>query len=573
MIGRVLDDRYELVEFVGEGGMAVVYRAVDKRTGHSVAVKILKPEYIHDAEFLARFEREAATASRMSHHNIVNLLDVGQEGEMRYLVMDYVNGQTLKDVIRQKGALPPNVSAQIAIRILSALQHAHNNGIIHRDIKPQNVLVNADGLIKVSDFGIARVVGGDTLSTEDSVMGSVHYFSPEQAENKPVTFSSDLYSVGVCLYEMMTGQPPFDGETPVQVAMQHIHNKPRPMREINPAVPPAMERVVEKAMEKQPAKRYQNARDMALDLQRALLEPEGDWVQQLPDKPKTPPVKPNTTNRQKPVHTRRWLWTRIGVLSLCTLVVAALVWGGFAVYDRIVNTVEAPYCVDASEDEALRLLKAKGLQVEINRISDPLRSAGTVSLQSPEYGTVMRRNDTVLLTISTGPVEKAVPKVAGMNVNDARKELERLGFQLLPLSERHLSEKAPWDTVVAQSPEEGEMLATGGVVQVILSGGCVTLPNLVGMTEEEATLQLKLLGLVLREVQYISIQDGTQFGLVAAQRYFDSDDNQYQPGDQVMMQTQVTLAVYISPLKLPQATEEAEEPETEETPQPEETPQ
>ena len=167
MIGKVLDNRYELVEFIGKGGMALVYRAVDQRTGHSVAVKILRPEFNQDAEFLGRFEREAVAASKMSHHNIVNLLDVGQDGDLRYLVMEYVNGRTLKDVIRQKGALPPAVAAQIGIRILSALQHAHKNGIIHRDIKPQNILVHSDGLIKVGDFGIARVVGSNTISTDD----------------------------------------------------------------------------------------------------------------------------------------------------------------------------------------------------------------------------------------------------------------------------------------------------------------------------------------------------------------------------------------------------------------------
>ncbi|NLD82720.1 MAG: serine/threonine protein kinase, partial [Clostridiales bacterium] len=248
MIGRILDSRYELVEFIGKGGMALVYRAIDRRTGHSVAVKILRPEYNQDAEFSSRFEREATAASRMSHHNIVNLLDVGQDGDIRYLVMEYVNGQTLKDVIRQKGALSPQVAAQIGIRILSALQHAHNNGIIHRDIKPQNILMDAEGHIKVADFGIARVAGANTISTDDSVMGSVHYFSPEQAKNENVTFASDLYSVGVCLYEMMTGQPPFDGETPVSVALQHINAVPRPMRELKPDIPPSMERVVQKAM-------------------------------------------------------------------------------------------------------------------------------------------------------------------------------------------------------------------------------------------------------------------------------------------------------------------------------------
>ena len=206
MIGRVFAQRYRLEEFIGKGGMALVFRATDLRTGHDVAVKILRPEFNNDKEFLERFEREALAASKMSHHNIVNLLDVGQEEGYRYLVMEYMRGRTLKEVIAEKGRLPERVAAQITIRILSALQHAHNNGIIHRDIKPQNILVNSEGLIKVADFGIARVAGSSTLSKGDNVMGSVHYFSPEQARGEDVTFASDIYSVGVVLYEMLTGQ-------------------------------------------------------------------------------------------------------------------------------------------------------------------------------------------------------------------------------------------------------------------------------------------------------------------------------------------------------------------------------
>ncbi|MBQ9263759.1 MAG: protein kinase [Clostridia bacterium] len=548
MIGRMLDNRYELVEFVGKGGMALVYRAIDHRTGHSVAVKILRPEYNQDAEFSSRFEREATTASKMSHHNIVNLLDVGQDGDIRYLVMEYVKGQTLKEVIRQKGALPPSVAAQIGIRILSALQHAHNNGIIHRDIKPQNVLVHADGHIKVADFGIARVAGANTITTEDSVMGSVHYFSPEQAKNENVTFASDLYSVGVCLYEMMTGQPPFDGETPVAVALQHINAQPRPMSEINPTVPPAMERVVEKAMEKRPEKRYQSALEMAQDLQRALQEPDGTWLGRLPDKPQTnPPVKfSGTATHQKPVHSRKWLWTRIGIVGMSVAVVAMLVLAGVRIYDQIINVVETPYCLDETEADALRLIARAGLKAEISRASDALRPAGTVSLQSPEYGTSMRKNETVLLTISTGPAEQPVPKIAGMTLEEARTELERIGFTLLALPERSLS-ATPWDTVLAQAPEEGEMLASGGVVQVILSGASVTLPNLVGMTRQEALMQIQQMQLNLTEIKEIPVDDPAQFDRVAAQQYYDDGSyTQYAVGEQVMQQTEVTLAVYVS---------------------------
>lgn len=547
MIGKVLDNRYELVEFIGKGGMALVYRAVDRRTGHSVAVKILRPEFSQDADFCSRFEREAMAASKMSHHNIVNLLDVGQDDNLRYLVMEYVRGRTLKEVIKQKGSLPPNVAAQIGIRILSALQHAHKNGIIHRDIKPQNILVHSDGLIKVGDFGIARVVGSNTISTEDSVMGSVHYFSPEQAKGEQVTAASDLYSVGVVLYEMLTGIPPFDGETPIAVAMQHIGGKPRPISELNPAVPPAMERVVEKAMEKRPERRYQSALEMAQDLQRALQEPDGTWLGRLPDQPISSLAQhTGNTEKQKPVHTRKWIWTRIGVAGSVVLVLAGMVFGAIRIYDQVVNTTEAPYCLDETEADALRLITRAGLASEVSRTSDAVKPAGYVIMQSPEYGTSMRKNETVFLTISTGPEEQAIPAITGMSVESARSELERFGFTLLALPERELS-TSPWDTVLSQNPGESEMMPSGSVVQVTLSGGSVTLPDFVGMTRQEALFQIQQLQLnLVPPIREIPVEDATQFERVAAQFFSDDKGNAYKPGDQVMLHTQVTLAVYVS---------------------------
>ena len=557
MIGKMLDNRYELVEFIGKGGMALVYRAVDHRTGHHVAVKILRPEFNQDQEFLGRFDREATTASKMSHHNIVNLLDVGVDGDIHFLVMEYVKGRTLKEVIAQKGALPPAVAAQIGIRILSAMQHAHKNGIIHRDIKPQNILVHADGHIKVGDFGIARVAGSNTISSDDSVMGSVHYFSPEQAKGEAVTFSSDLYSVGVVLYEMLTAQPPFEGETPVAIALQHISGKPRAMSELNPAVPPAMERVVAKAMEKRPEKRYQSALEMAQDLQRALQEPDGTWLGRLPDRPQAvqdqQPVIHSTT-RQMPVHSKNWLWTRISAIALAALVLFGLIFGTIKIYDQIVNITEAPYCLDEDEREALRMVARAGLKAEISRVSDSSKAAGTVVLQSPEYGSTMRKNETIFLTISTGPEEQPVPKITDMNVETARMELETVGFTLLALPERVLS-NTPWDTVLSQSPAEGELLPSGGVVQVTLSGGSVILPDLTGKTRAEAMMLIQQYNPNLTEIKEIPVDDATQFERVAAQQYMDGNLNMYEPGQQAMQQTQVTLAIYVSSQPLP--TEEA----------------
>ena len=359
MSEKILAGRYRLIDQIGMGGMALVYRAVDVNTGHNVAVKVLRPEFNQDAEFVGRFQREAEAASKMTHHNIVNLLDVGMDGENRYLVMEYVQGRTLKQVIHEKGRINPQVAAQICIRILSALQHAHQNGIIHRDIKPQNILVHADGHIKVADFGIARMADSSTLTKGDSVMGSVHYFSPEQASGHAADVTSDLYSVGVVLYEMLTGRVPFDGDTPVAIAMQHLHNRPAPIETIAPDVPPAIIHVCMMAMEKNPRYRYQNAVEMATEL-RMALEGRTDQMQPrlvetvAPVQPVQPytgqysrqtsgPVKPiDARGRRQPVRRNTGgsiLWWIVTAFVAC-FVLYGLYLGGMEIYDHVVNSAK-----------------------------------------------------------------------------------------------------------------------------------------------------------------------------------------------------------------------------------------
>ncbi|HPS81929.1 MAG TPA: Stk1 family PASTA domain-containing Ser/Thr kinase, partial [Candidatus Limiplasma sp.] len=431
MKGMVFAERYKLIDFIGQGGMSLVYRAVDIRTGHSVAIKILKSEYNSDKEFLERFQREAQAASLMSHHNIVNLLDVGVEGEFRYLVLEYVSGSTLKEIIQKRGQINTQTAIQITVRILSALQHAHDNGIIHRDIKPQNVLVNSDGHIKVADFGIARMTNAFTISKGDTVVGSVHYSSPEQATGSVVEATSDIYSTGVVLYEMLTGRVPFVGDTPVSVAMQHINTPPPPITDFNANVPPAVISVVMKALEKNPKKRYQSAREMADALQKAREGKEDLNTPQISDRHPTagqpqPVAKPRAaagprgkgtttqTARYSAIQKRRKRATTLLTVITGFLVFVALVFGVITIYQSVTGSATAPDLVGLTVDDAKALVKREGLNWQQTEINHDKAPAGTVISQTPEADAEMRKGDSVVVTVSLGPTRLVTPDVMGM---------------------------------------------------------------------------------------------------------------------------------------------------------------
>ena len=538
MNGKLLDNRYQLVKFIGEGGMALVYQAMDQRTHHYVAVKILKPEYNHDEEFLQRFNREALAASKVSHHNIVNLLDVGTEEDYRYIVLEYIEGRTLKDIIDEKGALSPETAVQIAVRILSALQHMHKNGIIHRDIKPQNILIHSEGHVKVSDFGIARMADSGTIGKTDMVMGSVHYFSPEQAQGKEVSAASDIYSAGIVLYEMLTGSVPFDGDTPVAIAMQHVNVPPRPPHILNPDISPALERVVLKALEKDPEDRYQQAQDMARDLLDALRSPQ--TVPHGEDERR----EKDGTGKKDPAPRRERRYLRYLIEAAAALVVLTV--AGFAavrLYQRISSTANVPYVVGESEYSASVLAARAGLTAQVTRASDEVTPAGYVISQSPEYDTALKRGDTMQIVVSTGPREREVPSLYGMSADEARQELEKAGFTMLSYSQRALSDK-PWDTVLAQTPAAGETLSSGGIVQVTLSGGSVTVPKLTGMTRQEALRTADELGLRITDVREYPTEDTTRFEIVADQIFLDEKGSKAEVGSRVILGTSGTIVVY-----------------------------
>ena len=525
MTERILANRYRLIEQIGMGGMAIVYRAVDLRTGHNVAVKVLRPEYNEDREFISRFQREAEAASKMTHHNIVNLLDVGMDGENRYLVMEYVQGKTLKAVIQERGKLSAPLACQIAIRILSALEHAHRNGIVHRDIKPQNILVHEDGHIKVADFGIARIADSATLTHGDNVMGSVHYFSPEQARGEGATAASDIYSTGIVLYEMLTGRVPYDGDNPVAVAMQHLHAAPAPIQSISPDVPPSVVRVCMRAMEKNPAARYQTAREMAADL-RVALEERGAEPVQMPEneldvrqpKPQVTTERTGNTGQRKKVNSKESQRRRVRILTdvlIALAVLTGLFFGGKAIVERTISKVSVPDIMGMNIDEAVKVLKQAGLKETHKFMANDEAEKNVVFKQNPEGSMDAHKGDTVILLVSSGPVPYEMPDVTGMTADEATKLLSEKKMNIT--RDRAASSEVEKGKVISQIPAAGDMVTRDDPVTLTVSGGSTTVPSLADKTLEEAEELLARQNLTLQPgLKYQSTEEYEQHGLIAS---------------------------------------------------------
>jgi len=547
---KILAERYRLTEQIGMGGMAIVYKAVDMRTGHNVAVKVLRPEFNEDIEFVSRFQREAEAASKMTHHNIVNLLDVGMDGENRYLVMEYVQGKTLKEVIQERGRLNAPLACQITIRILSALEHAHRNGIVHRDIKPQNILVHADGHIKVADFGIARIADSATLTRGDMVMGSVHYFSPEQARGEGASAASDIYSTGVVLYEMLTGRVPYDGENPVAVAMQHLHATPTPIQSLAPDVPPAVIGICMRAMEKNPALRYQSARDMASDLRLALedrgqrppeAEPEMEIRQPRPHLREN--RVPGDSGRQQRIpdgsRKLRILWAALSV-AVGIGVITGLFFGIRALVEHYATTTLTPDVIGMELNAALQRMTESGLEAQVKEVSSDEYEAGIVIMQVPEGGeTVQKGRDPVQLLVSTGARKLEMPSLTGSSVSDAQSLLKSMGITTI-ITEKAVSGDYIPETVMDTVPKAGESINRETEITLTVSGGQTTVPDFSLTTLADAENMATDSQLILNpRLDRVDTENPAAHGLVASQDPAAES--------RVTLQTPVTISVYRCP--------------------------
>ena len=514
MIGRVISGRYVIQAIVGTGGMAVVYRAFDKKKNRIVAIKVLRPEFESDEEFVRRFSREAEAASKVSHENIVNMLDVGTDGDLRYIVMEYVDGQTLKDMIRQQGFLNPDTAIRMTIRILAAVDHAHRNGIVHRDIKPQNILVDADGHVKVADFGIARLKAAQTTRVDSdgqgiSALGSVHYFSPEQARGEVADEKSDLYSVGVVMYEMLTGQVPFDGETSVSVALKHVHEAPKSMREHRANISKALDEVVMRALCKDATKRYQTAAEMAADLRKTITHPEGGFVKY----PKAPEEieKEREARRRKRARDRKRLQRTI--TAVAALITAALV--AFTVWFilKIINTYSMPNVLGQEQMLVLDRLENLNATTEVEYSYSEEFEEGVVMAQSHRAGVRVKYATPVTVTVSLGSQWYYMEDYLGAKVDGAVEALTAQGVESIEVE--YVQSDNPAGTIVAVEPDIGTQSKDTPVLLVV-SGQRIIMPLLTGRSLESARALLNAEGLAVGNISEGYSADA-KAGIVIAQ--------------------------------------------------------
>ncbi len=487
MLGRVFSQRYRLKEKLGSGGMADVYLADDLLLGREVAVKVLHPQYAADPAYIQRFRHEAQAAANLNHPNIVNIYDWGNEGDLYYIVMEYVEGRDLKEVLRHEGRLLPERAAEITAEVCAALQFAHRHNLVHRDIKPHNIFLTSIGQVKVMDFGIAREGNGSGFTQTGMVMGTPQYISPEQAQGLPVDGRSDIYSLGVVLYEMLTGKVPFDDPNPVTVAYRQVREDPIPPSVIDPEIPPALEAVVMKAMAKNPANRYQTAQEMKADLLRFL---EGMPVTATPVLPGT--AAPAAVPTVEPRKGRPWGWIAAGAAVFLVVlgVILALVFTGRGA------KVEVPNLQGMTEEQARQTLESLGLklgEVEDYYIEDPSEKVGVVVSQDPEWGTLLRKGEKVNVTISR---EMKMPKVTGMTREAAEEKLHETGVTVIEIVNKPVEDEDDVGKVLSQDPPAGKLInpRTNVRLEVGVELKKVAVPNVVGMLREDAERTLKNAG-------------------------------------------------------------------------------
>ncbi len=511
MIGSILSGKYQIVEKIGSGGMADVYKAIQIPSHRIVAVKVLKPEFEKDAAFVRRFEQEAQAVLGLSHENIVRSYDVGTQEELPFIVLEYVEGTTLKDRIRAQGKLQMRSVINYGAQVLDALNHAHERGIIHRDVKPQNIIVTPRGRAKLADFGIARNLESGTQTFSGShVLGSVHYLSPEQAKGRPVMVESDIYSMGVTLYEMATGCLPFEGENSVSIALKHLQEEMVPPIVLNPELPRALNDIILKATRKQPSQRYHSAKEMRQDLLRVLREPDGDFakqaVEELPVRIRNKPRKSKTR----------------GILRLVAVAIAFIAMFGILLLtgrsmvgkEANANADLVPTLVGKTLEEAKKAAKLRAYTTEVvTTIASSEYPSGVVTEQKPAAGSPLKAGGVISITVSAGAETPRVPDLIGMTLDDAENALTDAGLSIGSVEYR-VSDK-PLGTVFQQDPAPETSLLPGDDVNVFISGEAsknIEMMDVTKMTLDKALPLLRERGFFKFLVRVNNPADETEAG-------------------------------------------------------------
>ena len=536
-MSKVFGDRYEIIERIGSGGMAIVYKAKDLLLNRIVTVKVLREQFVADEEFVRRFRREAQSAASLSHTNIVSIYDVGKEGETEYIVMEYIEGQNLKELIRNYAPLSTEQTLNLGIQIAEAIRHAHEHHIIHRDIKPHNILVTADGRVKVTDFGIARAVSAATMTHTGDIVGSVHYLSPEQAKGIQTNEQSDVYSLGIILYELLTGKVPYDGETPISIALKHLQEEAVPPSKLNPRVNLALENLVLRAIAKAPEQRYATAKDLLQDLHNVQAgQPVPKFESQgQRDLENTRVHRSLSTGVNSALAAegkekdegavsskktrKRWPW----ITAVVILLVLGGVWYGFSNWLNV-GTVEVPPLVGKTVADAGVFVTQKNLELDPNVVeeySDTVEK-GRITQTQPAEKTKVKAGRAIKLWVSKGPEMLKFPnlKTGQMTQEAAENLLQSMRFTNKPTIEIDNNSTLPSGTVIGQDPAPGVDWPKNGNIRLTISGGApnqsFALPSVIGKSVPEARALL------------------TQYKLNVVQ---DSKDSTDYPADVVMETT------------------------------------
>lgn len=548
--GTLVNDRYRIIEQIGVGGMAIVYRAKDEKLDRDVTFKVLKKDFINDEEFISRFSTEARAAARLSNTNIVNVYDVGNDGDIHYIVMEYIDGFTLKDLIKSKAPFTNEEAAGIAIQIATALEHAHSNDIVHRDIKPENILISREGkagTVKVTDFGIAKATSAATSPID--CMGSVHYFSPEQAKGKHVDSRSDIYSLGIVLFEMVTGQLPYTGETAVELAMKHLQEPLPDIKQLNPNVSDEMVAIIKKATCKEPKNRYQSVDEMAEalkiavglanadEIKRAKRRKENEEARLKEEKKKAAEAKRRKQEEEleeEEYHKKEKTVIIAALITGIVIILAITIGGRFLNKALYGDTVKVPDFVGMDYDKACVKAENLGLTIEKQEIYKESVGENEVADQSPEGGERVEPGETVILFVSSSSSSIEVPDFVDKLKSSVDVIAEKSG---LIISAEYVHSDKAQGTVVSQEPEAGEKVAVGATIKIKVSEGgvdeYVSMPDVRGKTKDEAVSILAEVGLTPKLIDGYS--DTVEVGKII--------DQGVQPNDSAAKGSQIMLTV------------------------------